>query len=222
MRSSFLFTGIVVMVSNFVIVFITSILCWNFFTQCSKFLAFHKVSAACVLMLSFFSFHLSIHKTFSFLYLYIHHAYFLFYQMFILQALNTHWAYSHQLLLWTIFQNCFYIYLFTLMNEKIIKNTYCPFDLTIQIYRKQTTSDKTCLIDIEWNHNHPLVSLKVLSSSDIKTTAVTKVITLFEKGSLSGYYSSQFIFLKVFILSKSLYFESHIKFFSVLKIMQSI
>ena len=52
---------------------------------------------------------------------------------------------------------------------KRMKNTNCPFNMTIRIYRNLEISGKACHIDIEWNHNHPLATLQVSSFNDIAT-----------------------------------------------------
>ena len=61
---------------------------------------------------------------------------------------------------------------------KLMKNTYCPFNLIIRIYWKQTMRDKRHGNDIERNHNHTLTSLLVLLFNDLTRITATK----------SGYY----------------------------------
>ena len=73
------------------------------------------------------------------------------------------------------------INLFKKTPGKRIKNTYCLFNLTIQLHCNQTTCYKTCHIYIKWNQNHPLVSLELLSFNYIATITATEVRKLFEK-----------------------------------------
>lgn len=49
--------------------------------------------------------------------------------------------------------------------SKRIKNTNCAFNLTFRVHSNQTTNDKACRFDIEWNQNHPLASASNLISS---------------------------------------------------------
>ena len=50
---------------------------------------------------------------------------------------------------------------------KRLKNIDCPFFMSFKIL-KVPVNDKTCNILLQWNHNHPVKSLHVMSFKDIK------------------------------------------------------
>ena len=105
----FICTSVVAMVPNLVIVVMFSVFMFKFFPNCGRFPAIPVVH---FLMVSFSSFQslltsfyapLSICKPVSCnLHLCLYHAYFRYYQMSVLQALNTHRECDHQLILWII------------------------------------------------------------------------------------------------------------------------
>ena len=49
---------------------------------------------------------------------------------------------------------------------KRLKNIDCPFFMSFKIL-KVPVNDKTCNILLQWNHNHPVKSLHVMSFKDI-------------------------------------------------------
>ena len=81
--------------------------------------------------------------------------------------------------------------------SKKMKNTYSLFNLAIQIHHKQTTSNKTCLIHVKWNRNHPLVSLQFLLFNDI---------TIFSYRSQDAIWKTTFVRLLQLIIYISEYF----------------
>ena len=68
---------------------------------------------------------------------------------------------------------------------KRLKNTNCPFSLTIKI-ENNDENQRPCIIDIEWFHNHPINSLQVNSFKDILDGTAEKVKKLFMNGFSPG------------------------------------
>ena len=66
-----------------------------------------------------------------------------------------------------------------------LKNTDCPFMLVFKIL-KNAEDEFPCIIECEWNHNHPTHSLQVLSFKDVPTDAVEKIKILFKNGFTPG------------------------------------
>ena len=121
MRSTSALPFIMTMISYFAIFFIFQKSVSKFpFTNLTDFCIFIQYLLHFLFITSSFSFKnqlfslhalLSIHKTFSYnLKLYIHHAYFLWFEMTILQALKNLMEYVLLLLLWLKFQDYFYIH----------------------------------------------------------------------------------------------------------------
>ena len=50
---------------------------------------------------------------------------------------------------------------------KRFKNTNCPFNISIRLKRKFTESEPTSILNIEYDHNHPVSSLQALTFRDI-------------------------------------------------------
>ena len=74
--------------------------------------------------------------------------------------------------------------LLTEKPSKRMKNTSCPFSMTIKL--DKSASSHTCAITIEWFHNHPLKSLQVNSFKDILTETAQKVKDFFDRGFSPG------------------------------------
>ena len=68
--------------------------------------------------------------------------------------------------------------------SKRFKNTDCPFAMTLKI--KKANDVHNCVIHIEWNHNHPVHSLKSLSFKDINKNIREEIFWLFDKGFTRG------------------------------------
>ena len=68
------------------------------------------------------------------------------------------------------------------------RNTDCPFSLCIKFVRHVTTDDDySALIEIDWEHNHPIDSLQALSFKDIPPDVSESVYDLKkEKGYTPG------------------------------------
>ena len=69
---------------------------------------------------------------------------------------------------------------------KRLKNTNCPFKLSIKTRRYQFIDNNNTLIELNWDHNHPIQSLHALSFKDISPDVVSQVKDLFQKGLLPG------------------------------------
>ena len=69
--------------------------------------------------------------------------------------------------------------------HKRFKNTDCPFGLILK-YLKLPESDKNCLLEIEYCHNHPVNSLQALSFKDILFETSAEIKRLFDFGYTAG------------------------------------
>ena len=75
----------------------------------------------------------------------------------------------------------------TLLSQrplKRMKNTCCPFSMTLKLHK--APSSHPCSVIIEWFHNHPLSSLQVNSFKDILPETARKVKEYFDKGFSPG------------------------------------
>ena len=68
--------------------------------------------------------------------------------------------------------------------SKRLKNTNCPFSMVFKLKRIQ--SNFPCLIDLEWNHNHPVQALQALSFKDISLDIRDRIKGMFENGYTPG------------------------------------
>ena len=65
-----------------------------------------------------------------------------------------------------------------------MKNTECPFHMTIKITKENV--DYPCEIEICWNHNHPVKSLHALSFKEISKESEKTCKELFSQGLSPG------------------------------------
>ena len=70
--------------------------------------------------------------------------------------------------------------------SKRFKNTYFPFSLCVRIKRETPSSKFSAILDIEYNHNHPVQSLQSLSFRDISDDVSNRIKQLFERGFTPG------------------------------------
>ena len=66
------------------------------------------------------------------------------------------------------------------MPIKRIKNTSCSFVLNVKILK--VFPEFPCIINIEWNHNHPINSLEALNFKSLRKDVIAKVDSYFAKG----------------------------------------
>ena len=59
----------------------------------------------------------------------------------------------------------------------IFKNTSCPFSLVIR-----RRPDNTCMVNLNYEHNHSVTSLQVLSFRDLSLEVKDKIVQLFKLG----------------------------------------
>ena len=62
--------------------------------------------------------------------------------------------------------------------SKRIKNTDCPFRLTLK--KKRIPDSFTYLLTVKYDHNHPTKSVQALTFRDIASTAAERIKTLFQ------------------------------------------
>ena len=58
--------------------------------------------------------------------------------------------------------------------------------MTIKVKKENSASSCRCSIDLEWNHNHPLKSLQVLTFREISPDTAEKIDNLFNQGLSPG------------------------------------
>ena len=61
-----------------------------------------------------------------------------------------------------------------------MKNTNCPFSMTVKLQKSG------CIVDLDWNHNHPVKSLQALSFKDISRNTQEKCKGYFQQGLSPG------------------------------------
>ena len=65
--------------------------------------------------------------------------------------------------------------------DRRVKNTYCPFHLTIKVLKETGLYDYPCLILIEHEHNHPIKALQSFSFKSISVTVANSIRLLFKR-----------------------------------------
>ena len=66
------------------------------------------------------------------------------------------------------------------------KNTKCPFAMIIKLKKQVELGTKSCNIQLDWSHNHPLQSLAVSMFNDILPETAEKVMEYFDQGLSPG------------------------------------
>ena len=66
--------------------------------------------------------------------------------------------------------------------SKLVKNTNCPFSLSIKFRNEIIGDQPPGRIELEWNHNHTIASAQALTFKDISTESKEKIKTMFENG----------------------------------------
>ena len=54
----------------------------------------------------------------------------------------------------------------TLWNKRF-KNTYCPFNLSVKMFKEISSDELPCIIYIEHAHNHPIKTLQSLNFKSV-------------------------------------------------------
>lgn len=76
---------------------------------------------------------------------------------------------------------------------KRLKNTNCPFKLAIKTKHNSYIDNYNTLIELSWDHNHPIQSLHALSFKDMSPDVVNQVKDSFKKGLLPGSAYKEFL-----------------------------
>ena len=82
----------------------------------------------------------------------------------------------------------------TLMKEKPfkrLKNTNCPFSLSVKIHKNFERFP--CTLEIEWAHNHPVNALQAWSFKDIADVTAEKIRSLFDDNFTPGMAYREFL-----------------------------
>ena len=66
--------------------------------------------------------------------------------------------------------------------SKRVKNTNCPFSLSIKFRNEIIGDQPPGRIELEWNHNHTVASAQALTFKDISAESKEKIKTMFENG----------------------------------------
>ena len=75
--------------------------------------------------------------------------------------------------------------------SKRIKNTNCPFSLILKL--KKTEGPFPCVVELEWDHNHPILALQSLSFKDIPENVSAEINHMYENGYTPGLACKEFI-----------------------------
>ena len=65
--------------------------------------------------------------------------------------------------------------------NKRYKNTHCPFNLSVKIFKEIPSDEFPCIIYIEYAHNNPIKALQSLSFKSIPDLVASSIRQLFEK-----------------------------------------
>ena len=68
--------------------------------------------------------------------------------------------------------------------SKRLKNTDCPFSMVFKV--KREIDDFPCVVELEWNHNHPVQALQALSFKDIPAHVVDRIRDMYGHGYTPG------------------------------------
>ena len=69
----------------------------------------------------------------------------------------------------------------SLKPNKRFKNTHCPFNMSVKIFKDYQSLIYPCVIYIEHDHNHPVNALQSLSFKSIADSVASSVRQLFER-----------------------------------------